>query len=113
MSDTSHLTPDPGTTTDGDAGKAPAPGPISTAALDLATMPFDTALEELRGVVGRLEEGGLPLEASIELYERGVALHGHCSQLLDSAELRVQRLVDSAGGAPRAMDLRPDDGDDR
>ena len=79
---------------------------------DIAELPFDKALEELRGVVSRLEEGGLPLEESIALYERGAALHAHCARLLDSAEARVQRLVDSSGGAPRVMDLRPDDGDD-
>jgi exodeoxyribonuclease VII small subunit len=80
---------------------------------DIASLPFDKALEELREVVARLEEGGLPLEESIALYERGAALHEHCGRLLDSAELRVQRLVDAAGGgAPRVMDLRPDDGDD-
>lgn len=79
---------------------------------DVAALPFDKSLEQLRGVVARLEEGGLPLEESITLYERGVALHGHCAGLLDSAELRVQRLVDVAGGAPQAMDMRPDDGDE-
>mgnify|MGYP001811764061 CR=1 FL=1 len=80
---------------------------------DISTMSFDKALDELRAVVSRLEEGGLPLEESIALYERGAALHEHCGTLLDSAELRVQRLVDGAGGgAPRVMDLRPDDGDD-
>ena len=31
--------------------------------------------------------------------------------LLSSAELRVQRLVDGAGGAQRTVDLRPDDED--
>jgi exodeoxyribonuclease VII small subunit len=81
---------------------------------DIATLTFDQALEELRDVVARLEQGGLPLEESIALYERGAALHEHCGKLLDSAELRVQRLVDGAGGgAPRALDLRPDDEDER
>jgi exodeoxyribonuclease VII small subunit len=79
---------------------------------DIASLPFDKSLEELRVVVARLEEGGLPLEESINLYERGVTLHDHCASLLDSAELRVQRLVDAAGGAPRALDMRPDDGDE-
>lgn len=78
----------------------------------IAALPFDKALEELQGVVARLEEGGLPLEESIALYERGAALHDHCASLLDKAELRVQRLVDGAGGAPRVMDMRPDDGDE-
>jgi len=80
---------------------------------DLAALPFDKALEELRDVVARLEQGGLPLEESIALYERGAALHEHCGKLLDAAELRLQRLVDGSGGGPaRVMDLRPDDGDD-
>jgi len=92
----------------------PAPDAVNPgAADDIATMSFDQALDELRAVVSRLEEGGLPLEESIALYERGAALHEHCGTLLDSAELRVQRLVDGAGGgAPRVMDLRPDDGDE-
>ena len=80
---------------------------------DIATMSFDKALDELRAVVAKLEEGGLPLEESIALYERGAALHERCGTLLDSAELRVQRLVDGAGGgSPRVMDLRPEDGDE-
>jgi exodeoxyribonuclease VII small subunit len=87
---------------------------VSPAGTDeIAALSFDQALDELRDVVRRLEEGGLALEASIALYERGAALHEHCGRLLDAAELRVQRLVDSAGGgAPRAMDLRPDDEDE-
>lgn len=93
-----------------DATRIPAVDPSSSPAPDPAilTMPFDAALAELRSVVGRLESGGLPLEDSIALYERGVALHDRCTLLLSAAELRVQRLVDSAGG-PRALDLRPDD----
>jgi exodeoxyribonuclease VII small subunit len=52
------------------------------------------------------------LEESIALYERGAALHDHCAHLLDTAETRLQRLVDGSAGAPRLMDLRPDDGED-
>ncbi len=77
----------------------------------IAALPFDRALAELQTVVGRLETGGLPLEGSIELYERGVALHEHCARLLSGAELRIQRLVDQAGGALRMVDLSPDDGE--
>jgi exodeoxyribonuclease VII small subunit len=76
---------------------------------DIPALPFDKALAELQAVVGRLEAGGLQLEESIALYERGVALHDHCSTLLTGAELRVQRLVEGAGGSLRTIDLRPDD----
>ena len=89
------------------AGTASAGGPV-----DISTLPFDRALDELRDVVVRLEDGGLALEESIALYERGVALHEHCGTLLAAAELRVQRLVDASGGATRTLDLRPGDEED-
>jgi exodeoxyribonuclease VII small subunit len=76
---------------------------------EIAALPFDRALGELQSVVGRLEAGGLALEESIRLYERGVALHDHCAKLLTEAELRVQRLVDQAGGGQRTVDLTPGD----
>ena len=84
-----------------------APGAPETAG-DIATLPFDRALAELQSVVSRLESGGLPLEESIALYERGVALHDHCAKLLTDAELRVQRLVEQGGGL-RTIDLAPED----
>ena len=91
---------------------APAPaGPADQAVgpADIERMAFDQALAELQSVVARLEAGGLPLESSIELYERGVALHAQCAQLLTAAELRVQRLVEGVGGRLSVLDLRPDD----
>jgi exodeoxyribonuclease VII small subunit len=84
------------------------PSPAEAAA-DIEGLAFDQALAELQSVVGRLETGGLPLESSIELYERGVRLHAHCARLLTQAELRVQRLVEGAGGRLAVLDLRPDD----
>ena len=100
--------------TDPSAPKTPLDAPSGatpSAPQDVAALRFDEALEELRAVVSRLEEGGLPLEESIGLYERGAALHQHCARLLDSAEARVGRLVDGSGG-PRLVDLRPDDADE-
>ncbi|MFN8520891.1 MAG: exodeoxyribonuclease VII small subunit [Chloroflexota bacterium] len=81
----------------------------ATAHIDIERLAFDQALAELQSVVGQLEAGGLPLESSIQLYERGVALHTHCARLLGQAELRVQRLVEGAGGRLAVLDLRPDD----
>ena len=93
------------------APEAPPPPPPATGdgASDIDGMAFDQALAELQSVVARLETGGLPLESSIELYERGVRLHAHCARLLTQAELRVQRLVEGAGGRLAVLDLRPDD----
>jgi exodeoxyribonuclease VII small subunit len=83
--------------------------PTAAPAAEIATLSFDEALAELQRTVGELEAGGQPLERTIALYERGVALHERCSTLLADAELRVQQLVARAGGALAAVDVRPED----
>jgi exodeoxyribonuclease VII small subunit len=69
---------------------------------------FDDALAALQKTVAELEAGGQPLEQSISLYERGVALHERCAKLLGEAELKVQQLVARAGGALETIDVAPD-----
>jgi len=54
---------------------------------------FETALEELEKIVRELEAGELPLERSLELFERGVGLSEHCRKQLEEAETRVETLV--------------------
>jgi exodeoxyribonuclease VII small subunit len=77
--------------------------------VDVATLTFDEAFAELQRVVGELEQGGLPLERSIELYERGVALHERCATLLNDAELRVQRLLERAAGQLSVVEGRAEE----
>ncbi len=72
--------------------------------LEVSSLTFDQAFAELQRVVGELEQGGLTLERSIELYERGVGLHERCAALLNDAELRVQRLLERAAGQLSVMD---------
>jgi exodeoxyribonuclease VII small subunit len=71
----------------------------------IAALPFDKALTEFRQVVEKLEAGNLALEESIALFEQGVLLQRRCERMLSEAELRFQRLVESAGGKVRALDL--------
>lgn len=56
-------------------------------------MSFEEAFAELEDVVRRLEAGGLSLEESLALYERGQALAAYCNQQLDQAELKVNLLT--------------------
>jgi exodeoxyribonuclease VII small subunit len=72
-------------------------------------MDFDAALAELERTVAELEAGGMALERTLALYERGVALQQRCEQLLGDAELRVRRLVEGARGALAEAELREDE----
>jgi exodeoxyribonuclease VII small subunit len=58
---------------------------------------FEASLEDLEKVVKELEAGDLPLERSLELFERGVKLSGECRQQLDAAETRVEILLRKDG----------------
>ncbi len=59
---------------------------------DIQSMSFETALAELEQIVGRLEHGDVPLEESIQIYERGEALRSHSDKLLKEAEAKVEKL---------------------
>jgi exodeoxyribonuclease VII small subunit len=57
-------------------------------------MDFESAMAELDGIVRTLEQGDLPLEQSLALFERGVALSRFCHDRLEDAERRIQVLTD-------------------
>lgn len=74
---------------------------------------FEQALERLEAIVDRLEQGELPLEEALAVFEEGVALTRRCAGELDSAERRIDELVrdgetwlvrpfEGAGDAPEA-----------
>ena len=67
---------------------------------DVKKMPFERAIEELESIVKRLEEGKVPLEESVAIYERGEALKEHCDRLLKQAEAKVEKLTFSQAGEP-------------
>jgi len=53
---------------------------------------FEAAIAELETIVKKLEEGDLPLEQSLVLYERGVQLSRFCHSSLEKAERRIEIL---------------------
>lgn len=61
------------------------------------TATFETALDELEKVVKELEAGDLPLERSLELFEKGMALSETCRKQLEDAETRVEMLIRKEG----------------
>ena len=67
---------------------------------DVKRLPFERAIEELELIVKRLEEGKVPLEESVAIYERGEALKRRCEELLRQAEARVEKITLDASGKP-------------
>ncbi len=54
---------------------------------------FEEGFAELERVVARMQEGGLTLEESMALFERGTLLARLCTRQLERAELRVRQLL--------------------
>lgn len=69
---------------------------------------FETAIAELETIVKTLEEGDLPLEKSLEMFERGVALSRYCHGTLEQAERRIDLLTDRGELKPAPPGLAPD-----
>jgi exodeoxyribonuclease VII small subunit len=58
---------------------------------------FEGSLDELEKVVKELESGDLPLERSLALFEKGMALSDQCRKQLEDAETRVEMLIRKEG----------------
>ena len=71
---------------------------------DISQMSFEDALRALEDVVRKLESGDVPLDESIDLYERGEALRMHCQKRLDAAQARIEKIVAGPGGTVRGAE---------
>jgi exodeoxyribonuclease VII small subunit len=68
--------------------------------VEIDQLSFERAIEELESIVRRLEDGKVPLEESVAIYERGEALKRRCEDLLRQAEARVQKITLDVSGNP-------------
>lgn len=57
------------------------------------TLTFEQAFAELEENVRKLEAGGLTLDESMALFERGQTLAAHCNKQLDEAELKIKQIA--------------------
>ncbi|WP_139489316.1 exodeoxyribonuclease VII small subunit [Brevibacillus dissolubilis] len=60
-------------------------------------LPFEEAMQRLEEVLRQLEEGDIPLEASIALYQEGIKLSRYCGKKLDAIEAQVTQLLEEEG----------------
>ncbi len=62
------------------------------------TRSFEEALQRLEAIVDALEEGTVPLDKALELYQEGATLSKECAARLKAAEQRIMKLSKNADG---------------
>jgi exodeoxyribonuclease VII small subunit len=70
---------------------------------------FESSLDALEKIVRELEQGDLPLEKSLELFEQGVRLSRECQERLNQAERRIEILLRDSEGKPAARTFAADE----
>ena len=78
---------------------------------DTSIKDFEAAIAELESIVKKLEEGDLPLEQSLVLYERGVQLSRFCHARLEEAERRIEILNERGELKPAPASFAAEDSD--
>ena len=73
--------------------------------MDTSIKDFEGAISELESIVKKLEEGDMPLEQSLALYERGVQLSRFCHARLEEAERRIEILSERGDLKPAPASL--------
>ena len=68
---------------------------------------FEDALNKLEKIVSKLEEGDIPLEESLKLFEEGIRLSKFCNQKLDEAERKVEILLKGKNGVLKPQPFDP------
>ncbi|HPW17149.1 MAG TPA: exodeoxyribonuclease VII small subunit [Candidatus Aminicenantes bacterium] len=71
----------------------------------MTNLTFEKALADLEEIVAKLEKGGLSLNESLALFEKGVKLSRFLKTELDKAERKVEILLKDEKGALRAEDF--------
>ena len=69
---------------------------------DIRKMSFEQALDELKAIVAKLEQGQGTLDSAIGDYERGAALKRHCDAKLREAQAKIEKVSLAADGSARS-----------
>lgn len=65
---------------------------MATQPIPIEELTYEQARDELENIVSALETEKHSLQEAMAIFERGLALTRHCTELLDKAELKVQQL---------------------
>jgi len=59
---------------------------------EISELSFEESIKELTNIVGKIEQGEIPLQDSLEQYEKGMALIKQCRTILEKAEKRIEKI---------------------
>lgn len=59
---------------------------------DQERLSFEEALNELERIVRELETDNVPLEKTVELYEKASTMAAYCNEILEKAKLRIDQV---------------------
>jgi exodeoxyribonuclease VII small subunit len=71
---------------------------------DIEKLTFEEAIKELTSIVGKIEQGQIPLQDSLEQYEKGMALIKHCRGILQKAEKRIEKISKDEKSGDRSQE---------
>jgi exodeoxyribonuclease VII small subunit len=60
---------------------------------DVGGLSFEESIKELTNIVDKIEQGQIPLQDSLQQYERGMALIKQCRTILQKAEKRIEKIT--------------------
>jgi exodeoxyribonuclease VII small subunit len=59
---------------------------------EINKLTFEQAIHQLKDIVSKIEQGEIPLQDSLDQYEKGMALIKHCRGILQKAEKRIEKI---------------------
>ena len=69
---------------------------------------IEAQLKSLEEIVEKIEDGSLPIEESLALFEEGIRLSRQVQSSLESASMKVTRLLEGEGAKEVPLDLGPE-----
>src|SRR5713226_5396902 len=70
---------------------------------------FEKAFQELEEIVKRLESEELPLDESLQLFEKGIRLSRFCNQKLEEVEKKIELILADSKGQPVTEPFEPEE----
>ena len=64
----------------------------------MTTQKFEDALKRLEEIINNLEQGEVPLEETVKMFQEGITLAKICKDRLQSAEKEIQKIVKDTDG---------------